>query len=148
MHALMHGPTYTGNALACAAANASLDLFEREPRIAQVATIAAALTEGLAPCRQMPGVGDVRVQGAVGVVELDRIDVPVLLVWGDRDRMVSHQGSRHVLAQVPGARYVELEGCGHCPQLEEPDAFNRELWNFLALVEAGSGATIRTIDLG
>ena len=64
--------------------------------------------------------------------ELDRIDVPVLLVWGDRDRMVSHQGSRHVLAQVPGARYVELEGCGHCPQLEEPEAFVELLLAFQA----------------
>jgi adenosylmethionine-8-amino-7-oxononanoate aminotransferase len=74
MHALMHGPTFTGNALACAAANASLDLFAREPRLAQVGQISAALTEGLAPCRQMPGVKDVRVKGAVGVVELERID--------------------------------------------------------------------------
>jgi adenosylmethionine-8-amino-7-oxononanoate aminotransferase len=74
MHALMHGPTFMGNALGCAAANASLDLFEREPRLAQVEAIATALAEGLAPCRQMPGVKDVRVRGAVGVVELERID--------------------------------------------------------------------------
>jgi adenosylmethionine-8-amino-7-oxononanoate aminotransferase len=73
-HALMHGPTYMGNALACAAANASLDLFAREPRLAQVAAIASALEQGLAPCRGLPGVADVRVMGAIGVVELDRID--------------------------------------------------------------------------
>jgi adenosylmethionine-8-amino-7-oxononanoate aminotransferase len=73
-HALMHGPTYMGNALACAAANASLDLFEREPRLAQVADISAALARDLAPCRELPGVKEVRVQGAIGVVELDRID--------------------------------------------------------------------------
>jgi adenosylmethionine-8-amino-7-oxononanoate aminotransferase len=73
-HALMHGPTFMANALACAAANASLDLFEREPRLAQVATIAAALERGLAPCRGLPGVKDVRVRGAIGVVEMERID--------------------------------------------------------------------------
>jgi adenosylmethionine-8-amino-7-oxononanoate aminotransferase len=72
--ALMHGPTYMGNALACAAANASLDLFEQEPRLRQIADISAALTQGLAPCRGMPGVKDVRVKGAIGVVELARID--------------------------------------------------------------------------
>jgi adenosylmethionine---8-amino-7-oxononanoate aminotransferase len=74
MHALMHGPTFMANALACAAANASLDLFEREPRLRQVAAIAADLERGLAPCRGRPGVKDVRVQGAIGVVELERID--------------------------------------------------------------------------
>ncbi len=73
-HALMHGPTYMANALACAAANASLDLFEREPRLAEVAAIAQALRAGLAPCRDMPGVRDVRVMGAIGVVELDHMD--------------------------------------------------------------------------
>lgn len=72
--ALMHGPTFMANALACAAANASLDLFEREPRLEQVASIARALEEGLAPARDLPGVMDVRVKGAIGVVELDRID--------------------------------------------------------------------------
>jgi adenosylmethionine-8-amino-7-oxononanoate aminotransferase len=61
------------NALGCAAANASLDLFEREPRLRQVADIAAAMERGLQPCRDMKGVKDVRVKGAVGVVELERI---------------------------------------------------------------------------
>jgi adenosylmethionine---8-amino-7-oxononanoate aminotransferase len=73
-HALMHGPTFMANALACAAANASLDLFEREPRLLQVAEISAALAQGLAPCRGRPGIKDVRVKGAIGVVELDHID--------------------------------------------------------------------------
>jgi len=72
--ALMHGPTFMANPLACAAANASLDLFEREPRLDQVAAIARALTHGLEPCRKLPGVKDVRVKGAIGAVELDRIE--------------------------------------------------------------------------
>jgi adenosylmethionine-8-amino-7-oxononanoate aminotransferase len=79
IHALMHGPTYMANALGCAAANASLDLFEREPRIDQVRAIAAALRDGLEPCRGLPRVQDVRVKGAIGVVELDRIDNPAAL---------------------------------------------------------------------
>ena len=72
--ALPHGPTFMANALACAAANASLDLFEREPRLREVADIALALENGLAPCRGIPGVKDVRVKGAIGVVEFERID--------------------------------------------------------------------------
>ena len=71
--ALMHGPSYMANALACAAANASLDLFEREPRLQQVAAIAAELEQGLSSCRQMQGVKGVRVMGAIGVVEMESI---------------------------------------------------------------------------
>ena len=71
--ALMHGPTFMANPLACAAANASLDLFAREPRIDQVAKIAAALRAGLEPCRKHHGVKDVRVKGAIGAVELEGI---------------------------------------------------------------------------
>jgi len=71
--ALMHGPTFMANALACAAANASLDLFEKEPRLQQVSGVAAQLDDGLAPCRGFAHVMDVRVMGAIGVVELARI---------------------------------------------------------------------------
>lgn len=74
MHALMHGPTYMANALGCAAANASLDLFEDGERLKQVAAVETSLRQGLAACRDLPGVVDVRVRGAVGVVELERID--------------------------------------------------------------------------
>ncbi|HVP01189.1 MAG TPA: alpha/beta hydrolase [Solirubrobacteraceae bacterium] len=63
--------------------------------------------------------------------ELDRIRVPVLLVWGDRDRMVSHGGARHVIEAVAGTRYEELAGCGHCPQLEAPDVFSDLLLAFV-----------------
>jgi adenosylmethionine-8-amino-7-oxononanoate aminotransferase len=72
--ALMHGPTYMANPLACAAANASLDLFESEPRLAQVAAIATQLAAELAPCRALPNVRDVRVLGAIGVVQLHEIN--------------------------------------------------------------------------
>lgn len=70
--ALMHGPTFMANPLCCAAANASLDLFEMEPRLAQAANIEAQLKAELARCREASGVLDVRVKGAVGVVQMDR----------------------------------------------------------------------------
>ncbi|ADG11077.1 adenosylmethionine--8-amino-7-oxononanoate transaminase [Caulobacter segnis] len=69
--ALMHGPTYMANPLACAAANASLDLFEGGSWRSNVARVGAALSEGLEPCRGGKGVVDVRTLGAIGVVEFD-----------------------------------------------------------------------------
>lgn len=71
LHALMHGPTYMGNAMGCAAANASLDLFESEPRLEQARAIGNQLETLLAPARDLPGVRDVRVRGAIGVIQLD-----------------------------------------------------------------------------
>ncbi len=70
---LMHGPTYTGNALACAAANASLDLFEAEPRLEQVTALERQMARELAPSADVPGVVDVRVRGALGVVQLEAL---------------------------------------------------------------------------
>lgn len=71
MFALMHGPTFMANPLACAAANASLDLFESEPRLQQAQQMEAFLAEALQLCRDMPHVVDVRSKGAVGVVQVD-----------------------------------------------------------------------------
>lgn len=72
--ALMHGPTFMANPLACAAAGASLDLFEREPRLDQVAAIQSSLQQLLEPCRDIDRVVDVRVKGAIGVVQVDSLD--------------------------------------------------------------------------
>ena len=73
---LMHGPTYMGNPLACAAALASLDLLEQNDWQAQVGRINTGLAAGLAASRHLPSVTDVRTIGAVGVVQLDHpVDV-------------------------------------------------------------------------
>ncbi|HEY1924005.1 MAG TPA: adenosylmethionine--8-amino-7-oxononanoate transaminase [Candidatus Acidoferrum sp.] len=69
--ALMHGPTYMAYPLGCAAANASMDLFESEPRLKQIAAIEAQLKAELDACRGARGVHDVRVKGAIGVVQME-----------------------------------------------------------------------------
>lgn len=71
--ALMHGPTFMANPLACAVASASLDLLASYDNAARISTIASSLESGLAPARELAAVRDVRVLGAVGVVELDRV---------------------------------------------------------------------------
>lgn len=70
-----HGHSYTANALACAVGIASLDLFHEESTMARVSELEKNLRLGLEPLRELPAVGDVRVIGGVGVVEM-RTDHP------------------------------------------------------------------------
>jgi len=75
-HALMHGPTFMGNPTACAAANASIEVFETEPRLEQVAAIESQLRERLTPLAAAPNVDSVHCLGAIGAVRM-RQDVDV-----------------------------------------------------------------------
>ena len=61
---------------------------------------------------------------------LDRIRCPVLVVWGERDRMVFAKGAERILAALPDTRVELLPRCGHCPQIEEPDRLAELLAGF------------------
>jgi pimeloyl-ACP methyl ester carboxylesterase len=67
--------------------------------------------------------------------ELHRITAPVLLVWGDRDRLVFHRGAKRVLDAVPNARLELLPGIGHCPQVEAPGRLTELLLEFSRQLE-------------
>lgn len=85
--ALMHGPTFMANALACAVSVASVELLLAGDWRASVRAIESGLRDGLSPAESMPGVADVRVLGAIGVIEMEqtvdlRVATPAALDHG------------------------------------------------------------------
>ena len=78
MHTFYHGHSYTGNALACAAANANLQIFDDEPVFDRISTIARIHTERLAQLRRMHQLGDARQIGTIGAIELKTEDAGYL----------------------------------------------------------------------
>ena len=99
--AMMHGPTFMANPLACAVATASIDLLEGGDPAGATAHVGAGLMSALSPARDLPSVVDVRGIGAVGVVELDR-DVDIArLTRASLDRGVWVRPFRNLVYAMP-----------------------------------------------
>lgn len=119
----MHGPTFMANPLACSAAIASLDLLADGAWRKQVASIEAQLSAGLAPARSLPGVADVRVLGAIGVIEMK----------GTADTAAAHRTARET------GVYLRPFGCNIYampPFITPPEALDQIIAAMLALAEA------------
>jgi 3-oxoadipate enol-lactonase len=65
--------------------------------------------------------------------ELHKLKMPVLVVCGEFDQATPPLLNKQVAEKIAGARYVELPGCGHCPPLEQPEAFLAAIKEFVGL---------------
>lgn len=63
---------------------------------------------------------------------LQRIHLPVLVLWGDSDRITTQDYGRAFAGAIPGARFATIEGAGHFPHLEQPNAVARNILDFIA----------------
>jgi pimeloyl-ACP methyl ester carboxylesterase len=70
--------------------------------------------------------------------QLEKIAIPMVVVWGDHDRLVFHRGAQKILDVVPSARFELLEGIGHCPQVEVPHRVTKLLLEFSEELEAAA----------
>jgi len=119
----MHGPTFMANPLACAVALASVELLTSRDWRGQICEIEAGLRSGLAPARELPGVADVRVLGAIGVIELDRpVDIAAATmaavergVWLRPFRNLVYAMPPYVIAEQDLARVCDamVAAAGH-----------------------------------
>jgi adenosylmethionine-8-amino-7-oxononanoate aminotransferase len=131
---LMHGPTFMANPLACAVALASLDLLADGSWREQVAAIEGGLRAGLEPARELPFVEDVRVLGAIGVIQLDGpVDLPAATaaaveqgVWLRPFRDLIYAMPPYVIGEADLARVtsamIDAARCGVTPARASPGA--------------------------
>lgn len=82
-----------------------------------------------------------------GALDLDRVRCPLLLVWGERDRLLFPRGAQQILDAVPGSRLKLLDGVGHCPQVEAPERFTEILLDFAGTLESAE-PPMRTAPAG
>ncbi len=98
---LFHGHTYTGNALACAAASASLGLFDRTRLLEHIHASSDLLRQRLSAIAHLPGVVDVRQRGIMAGIEIDRPAAPICLVMRKRGVILRPLGNVVVLMPIP-----------------------------------------------
>jgi monooxygenase len=96
--------------------------YASQPRFRHAIATIGRRSTGLRGMRPALGLGDLP----------EAIDVPTLVLWGDRDRLVPVSHAEAVRALVSNAELTVFENCGHCPMMEVPDAFNARVLQFLA----------------
>jgi adenosylmethionine---8-amino-7-oxononanoate aminotransferase len=123
MHTFYHGHSYTGNALACAAANASLQIFDDEPVFNRIAGIAKIHAERLQQLRKYAAVGDTRQIGTIGAIELRTEDAGYLSAM--RPKLYGFFLERGVLLRPLGNVVYVLP-----PYVISPDELHR-VWDVI-----------------